>query len=220
MDASWLGWYLAVLGALAVAGIVIGWRRHRAKTQRMRVFAHQRGWQYTHVDRSLGRRYEGTPFGRGSGRQASFVVAGPHRGTRFLAFEYRYTERSGENSTTYRFTVVVIELPAHRPRLEVTRETGTSRLLGRFGLRDLQLESEQFNDTFRIGTDDDRFAYDVLTPTTMEWLLAHGRFPFRFGGGHLLTWRRGTITPEAAQTMLDYACDLRDRVPAYVWRAA
>lgn len=219
MSVSGVLWFMAVAFAILVVGVVVSVVQHRAKTQRMHLFAHQNGWQFLRADNALARRYTGAPFGRGSSRRAIHVVTGPHRGTRFVAFEYQYTERSGDDSTTHRFTVVAIDLPAHRPRLEVTRETRTSRFLGRFGLRDLQLEDERFNHTFRVSTDHDRFAYDVLDPPMVEWLLARGSYPFRFGGDHLLTWRSGGIEPGAVLTMLCYVCDLRDRVPPFVWRA-
>lgn len=212
-------WFV-LISVLGVVFSVVAWVRHRAKSERMRSFAHGRGWHYTQADRSLARRWDGSPFGAGYARRTSYVITGTHRGAAFVAFEYRYTESEGDSSTTRRFTVVALDLPAARPRLQVTRETGMSRFLGRFGFRDLQLESEQFNDTFRIDTDDDRFAYDVLHPRMMEWLLAGARAPFRFDGGQLLAWRPGPVEPEEVVALLGCACDIRDRVPSFVWKAA
>ena len=82
------------------------------------------------------------------------------------------------------------------------------------------MESEEFNDAFRIDTDDERFAYDVLHPRVMAWLPAGARAPFRFAGGHLLTWRSVPGGPAEVESLLEYVCDLRDRVPSYVWSAA
>jgi len=45
------------------------------------------------------------------------------------------------------------------------------------------LESEEFNRAFKIKTAQNKFAYDVLHPRMMEWMLADQRairFPFRF----------------------------------------
>ncbi len=212
--------WLVLVAMVIVVGSVVTWVRHRRKTERMRSFARSRGWQYTPADRSLVDRWPGSPFGAGSQRRTSHVVSGAHRGASFIAFEYRYTESDGDSATTRRFTVVVLDLPASRSRLKVTRETGTSRFLGRFGFRGLQLESEEFNETFRIDTDDERFAYDVLHPRMMEWLLAGDRAPFRFDGGHLVAWRSVPVEPEEVVSLLEYVCDIRDRVPSFVWNAA
>ena len=211
-----MGWFVVVVVALPVAGIFLGVALHRAKTRRLRLFAHQHGWRFVPMDRALVGRYDGAPFGRGSGRRASYVVSGPHRGTWFVAFEYRYTESRGESSRTHRFTVVAIDLPARRPRLEITR--GTPRFPGRSGMRDLRPARGRFSDAFHVSTDDERFAHAVLHPRTTEWLLANGRYALRFGGDHLLAWSRGTIEPGTAATMLDHVCDLRDRIPTSVWR--
>jgi hypothetical protein len=210
-------WIPAAIVAVMVIGGLASWVRHRRATRSMRALAHERGWQYVGADQSLVHRHHGAPFGGGSRRRASYSFTGAHRGARFVAFEYRYTESDGDSSSTRRFTVAVLDLPAARSRLQLTRETGMSRFLGKLGLRDLQLESEQFNDTFRIDTDDDRFAYDVLHPRMMEWLLASGQGPFRFAGGHLLAWQPVPIEPRTAVRLLDYASDIRDRVPSYVW---
>jgi hypothetical protein len=46
----------------------------------------------------------------------------------------------------------------------------------------------------------------------MQWMLADQRamssLPFRFEGGNLVTWTAGRL-----MYLLDYACDILDRVP-------
>lgn len=44
------------------------------------------------------------------------------------------------------------------------------------------------------------------------------RIPMRFEGSGLLGWRRGKIEAETVTWMLDYVCDVLDRVPGFVWR--
>lgn len=131
---------------------------------------------------------------------------------------WRYTEH--DRGLVNRF-VVALSTPAPRPTLEVGREGLGRKLLGFVGVRDLQLESEEFNKTFLIRTEDDKFAYDVLHPRMMEWMLSDERAlrtSFRFERGDLLTWDREKIDLPKVQWMLDYLCDVLDRVPGFVWK--
>jgi hypothetical protein len=210
---------------VAVAVLVVRHQLHKRKVAAFMAFAAQRGWHYRERDDSLASRYAGTPFGRGFGQQAKHVLVGAHRGRELVAFEYSYkeSEGSGKNkrTVTYQNTVVALNTPAPRPTLEVSREGIGRRLLGMVGIRDLQLESEDFNKSFHIRTDDDKFAYDVLHPRTMEWMLGDERcrdLPFRFERADLLTWRAGTIDLAVLGWMLDYLCDVLDRVPSFVWK--
>jgi len=220
------GVLLVVLVILVgVAVLVIRWQLHKRKVAAFRAFAAQRGWIYRERDRTLTERYLGTPFGQGFGKDAEHVLAGQHRGRGLAAFEYTYKERRGSGkdrrTVTYTNTVVALGTPAIRPTLELNREGIGRKLLGLVGIRDLQLESEEFNKSFHIRTEDDKFAYDVLHPRTMEWMLADQRcrdLPFRFERADLLTWRQGTTDLETVVWMLDYLCDVLDRVPSFVWK--
>lgn len=219
-------WLLVILVVvIGVAVLVIRWQLHKRKVAAFRAFAAQRGWAYRERDDRFTDRYLGTPFGQGFGRQASHVLTGLHRDRSFAAFEYLYKEHqgSGKNrrTVTYRNTVVALDTPAARPTLELSREGIGRKLLGLVGIRDLQLESEEFNKSFHIRAENDRFAYDVLHPRTMEWMLADQRcrdLPFRFERADLLTWQEGSIHLGSIPWMLDYLCDVLDRVPTFVWK--
>jgi hypothetical protein len=218
-------WLIVVLAAALVAGgLVLQWRLAKRKIAAFTAYAVGNGWRYLERDDELAQRYLGTPFGRGFGRRARHVLHGTYRGRELVAFEYVYKENQGSGNdrrtVTYRNTVVALGTPAARPTLELGREGFGRKLLGLVGVRDLQLESEQFNKTFHIRAENDRFAYDVLHPRTMEWMLADQRcrdLPFRFERSDLLTWRTGAIDPGTAQWMLDFLCDVLDRVPTFVW---
>jgi hypothetical protein len=215
--------------AVVVAVGAIMYFQHKARQKKIAefaAFAAQRGWRYTERDRSLADRFLGEPFGRGHGRNAEHVLRGEHRGRQVMAFEYSYKETHGSGqdrrTDTYTHTVVALSLPSDKPMLQIGREGFGRKLLGFVGVRDLQLESEQFNETFHIKTDNDRFAYDILHPRMMEWMLADERAlstPFRFERGDLMTWDRDKIDLRKVQWMLEYLCDVVDQVPSFVWKS-
>jgi len=222
-------WFvLLIIAGLALTGGVM-YLQHRARRKKIAAFtafAAERGWHYAERDRSLVDRFLGDPFGRGHSRTAEHVLRGEYRGRQVMAFEYSYkeTHNSGQDqrTETYTHTVVALSLPNAKPTLQVGREGLGRKLLGLVGVRDLQLESEQFNDTFHIKTDNDRFAYDILHPRMMEWMLADQRAlstPFRFERGDLMTWDRNRIELPKVLWMLDYLCDVVDQVPGFVWKS-
>jgi hypothetical protein len=218
---------LIVAVAVVIAGVT--YLRHRLRRRKIAAFtafAVERGWHYAERDRSLVDRFLGEPFGRGHNRTAEHVLRGEYRGRQITAFEYSYKETRNngqeQRTETYTHTVVALSLPSAKPTLQVGRQGLGRKLLGLVGVRDLQLESEQFNDTFHIKTDNDRFAYDVLHPRMMEWMLGDQRAlttSFRFERGDLMTWDRNRMEPPRVQWMLDYLCDVLDQVPGFVWKS-
>jgi hypothetical protein len=219
---------LLVIVGVAVLGVAIYFQHkaHQKKVAEFTAFAARRGWRYIERDKSLRDRFRGAPFGKGHGREARHILRGEHRGRPILIFEYIYKETQGsgdqQSTQTYRHTVATVSLPAPKPTLEIRREGIGRKILGMVGVRDLQLESEQFNETYHIKTDDERFAYDILHPRMMEWMLADQRalnYGFRFDRGDLVVWDRERIELAKVPRMLDYVCDVLDQVPSFVWKS-
>jgi hypothetical protein len=227
-----LGTVLLVIAVVVVVGAIMyfQYKARKKKIAEFSAFAAQRGWRYLERDRSLVDRFVGDPFGQGHSRNAEHVLRGEHRGRQIMAFQYSYKETHGSGNDrrteTYTHTVIALSLPADKPTLQVGREGFGRKLLGFVGVRDLQLESEQFNEAFHIktsgGTVGEKFAYDVLHPRMMEWMLGDQRAlsaPFRFERGDLMTWDRSKIDLPKVQWMLDYLCDVVDQVPSFVWKS-
>jgi hypothetical protein len=178
----------------------------------------KRGRSQPSVRRSHGSglvdRFAGPPFGSGINRRANVLWRGNHRDREFVVFHYSYDIPEQRNQMVTRtFTVVAMRTPGPCPDLAITRPTLA-------GGPDVQLESEQFNDAFKIDTLDEKFAYDILHPGMMAWLLDDGRalrMPLTFGNQDLFTYSVGIAGQDHAQAMLDFLCDVLDRVPTFVW---
>ncbi|MGL4304862.1 MAG: hypothetical protein ACRCSF_01805 [Mycobacteriaceae bacterium] len=218
-----LFFFVITIGGSAVFSSIAKQKELRLQAEHL-AFAEARGWRYSAADGALTGRFLGVPFGRGDSREVRYVFEGQHRSRNFIAFYYTYTVTSGSGkdrtTTRYHFMVVGMSTPSATPTLEVSRAGFGSKLAGFFGAKDLQLESEVFNDAFRIETDNDKFAYDVLHPRTMQWMLEDQRFvtaPFRFERSDLLTWQQHRMDTELIMPTLNYLCDIVDAVPAFVW---
>lgn len=219
-------WLIVVLGLIAVAAFFyIQYTLRQKKIAALRKFAGERGLNFVERDDNWAHQFSGHPFGEGFARRAEYVVHGRFRDREIVAFEYIFkTERgSGDDreTETHHYMVVSIGLPAARPMLQVSRENVGWKLLGSVGFKDLQLESEEFNKRFRIKTDNNKFAYDVLHPRTMQWMMDDHRFtaqPFRFERANILTWHQSTMQVDMIDDYLNFLCDIVDSVPSFVWR--
>lgn len=90
-------------------------------------------------------------------------------------FTYRVTRRSGKNTTThtYHFSYVIVHAPFARvPDLLVRREGILDKLAGSLGFEDIDFESAEFSRRFHVKSRDRRFAYALLDPRMIEFLLA------------------------------------------------
>jgi hypothetical protein len=216
---------VGVVVVLGVGSFLVSRYLHRKRVAELTSWAQANGWTYAeHADELVG-RFVGVPFGQGFGRTARHLLTSKMGGRPVVAFEYSYKEHRGSGkdrrTVTFTYAVVSTTAPAARPTLQVTHEHFGTRLLGAVGLDDLQLESEEFNRAFRVSADDAKFAYDVLHPRTMEWMLADPRareVNFRFERSDVLSWEDGRLNPQRAAWAASYLLDLLDRVPQFVWK--
>lgn len=217
---------VAIVAVLGVGSLVVSWYLYRKRVAELTAWARDNGWSYTEHPGRMVDRFVGTPFGQGFGRTARHLLTTTMGGRPVVAFEYSYKERSGSGkdarTVTLTFTVTATTLPVARPTLQVTHEQpGTSPLGGTAGLDELLLGSKEFDRTFRINADDQKFAHDVLHPRTMEWMLSDQRareLAFRFERSDVLTWEEGRLNPQRAAWAATYLLDLVDRVPQAVWK--
>lgn len=215
---------LVLLGVGAVVIAVVGYVLEQKRRERLMEYALKRGWQYTGEVPGLVDRWPGEPFGRGDNRRARNVLSGTEGGRPFTAFDYSYDTHSTDSkgnrrTTTHRWTVVAVPMQAYLGRVEVQPESVVDRMAGAVGLvQDIALESEAFNRAFRVSASDPKLASDVLTPRTMEYLLAARPEAFRTNGSDLVSWAQGKLDPvEVIKT-----CAVLNRVhagiPSFVWK--
>ncbi|MET7280425.1 hypothetical protein ABZS29_19470 [Kribbella sp. NPDC005582] len=175
-------------------------------------------WYWIGQDDSL---LQSTPANRGGhAHRTSDVIRGRDGdGPPFVAFTHHWettrTESStdSEGRTTTRTVtdyhseaILGFELPAFMPRLEVAYSGGG-----------ISFESKAFNDDFCVRADDHKFAYDVIHPRTMEFLMAIRPAPFRITGN----WVWFQVPRHDHQTIGRCSYFIRDflsRIPRFVWK--
>lgn len=228
----------AVLPILIGVGVVIligvaayySWRSEQQRQRALMELARSLGWGFDPSrDRSHALEYADFQcFRKGDRRLAYNTLRGQvEAGGRRLAakagdFRYEVTRSNGKTTTTetYRFSYLILHLPfASVPNLLIRPEGVLDKIAGFVGFDDIDFESEEFSRRFFVQSDDKRFAYDVVTPGMMEFLLAtqgpavdlrHGRLCFTDG--------RSRWTPDQFRGAIGYAVKFLDLWPEHVRR--
>lgn len=215
-----VGWVVIIAAVIALVRYQRNRRRERADA--VRGWAARRGWAYLAEDDSFAGRFGGVPFQSGDHRRAGNVVIGAFGGAPSLCFDYSFVTRSTDGrghtrTTTHRYTITALRLPAMLPVLQIGPENVLTSLGRALGFHDIEFESEKFNATFTVQSDVPRFAYDVTHPRMMDMLLRAPGPPWRIAGADLLCWQPGPATPARHEAQLAYLDAIRRQIPQFVW---
>lgn len=189
---------LIIAGILAVIlGAIYERRRERQRTEQLRTLAADLDFDFDDRKDSshdeLFAQFE--VFRRGFGRVAfntmtGRVAIGPSGfGVRMGDFLYKEQHSNGKSSytVTYRLSYCILMLPwPGVPGLLIRPERFLDRLTGAIGFDDIDFESAEFSRRFFVKSSDKRFAYDVVTPRMMEFLLERNDLAVDLEGGACL----------------------------------
>ncbi len=178
-------------------------------------------WHWIGVDDSL---LQTTPVTRGGhAHRTSEVIRGRDGdGPPFVAFNHHwkttrtesYTDSQGNSRTrtvtdNHRQALLGFQLPARMPPLQV----GPNGL----GSSTLSFESGAFNEQFTVYAQDPKYAYDVIHPRQMEYLMANPGISFTFADD----WAWFAVGAHSQPTIAHSSVFLRGflaRIPRFVWR--
>jgi hypothetical protein len=183
-------------------------------------FYHHPDWYWIGVDDSLLNLPPVTQSGHD--HSTSEVIRGRDGdGPPFVAFTHHwkttrtesYTDSEGRTQTrtvteNHSEPILGFELPAWMPWLQVNRRG--------FG-RGISFESEAFNDQFAVSAQDAKFAYDVIHPRQMEYLMANPPVGFRIADN----WVWFSPGQHSHPTIAHCSAFIRgflSRIPRFVWR--
>jgi hypothetical protein len=169
---------------LILMGIIayLSWLAAKKRREALAALAQDLGWRF-HPDRDSYHDDEYSHFEifrKGHSRYAFNTLLGKVEidGRDFPAkagdFRYKVTSGSGKNrrTTTHTFSYLIFHLPFRdTPDLLIRPEGIFDKLAGVFGFDDIDFESEEFSRRFHVKSSDRRFAYDVIHPRMMEYLL-------------------------------------------------
>lgn len=216
--------FFLVFSAGVVAVAIYSAQRNAKRLEALAAWARQAGWSYDGRDDTLAWSMTLDPFGRGDRIEGRDVVRGSWQGMPACSFTYASIDvsrdsegRAQESSSLYH--VVMLDLPAALPMVEVTPEGFGAKLVKAAGGTDINFESDDFNRTYRIDASDAVVAHAVIHPRLMERLLqpdVRGT-AWRINGSRILTWRSGATEPAAIAPALALLTTVVQSVPRHVW---
>jgi hypothetical protein len=217
----------AIVGTLAMAlGVILLYaaqvRNRRARAMVPTAEAH--GLRYSAGD-LLGCTQVAFPlFLAGDGRTVENVMwrtGGNGLDLRVFDFAYYDLHRNDQGRELKVWQYFNCALARHNglwPVVHVSRERVLDKLGQKLGLPDIELESEEFNRTFRVQCSDARFATALLSPQMMELLLTtQGQVTFETKGRWLLLITPRLDTPAEMVGLLGVADEFLRRIPPVVW---
>lgn len=215
---------LVLIGAIVVVALVVGvvgYQQERRRRAGIAAWAAARGWRYVERDDRWSEGWPDHPFTSGYGRKGENVTTGAFGPYAAVVFEHSYKQSSGSGkhrrTRTYHFAVHALALPVALPWVHLSPEGFLDRAAKLFGAQDIEFESHEFNEAYRVRAEDARFAYDVVNPQTMHALLAAGRPDVRVFGTYVILVRRGKLDLAAVDWALTVLAGVCERTPDYVW---
>jgi hypothetical protein len=165
--------------------VVFAIHAHQQRQQRladMTSLAAQLGWRFdsSRLDGHDDLYSQFEVFRRGHARYAyntlhgAITVHGQQWPVRMGDYHYRVTSGSGKNrrTRTYEFSYAIIDLPYVRVSdLFIRPENVLDSLAGAFGFDDIDFESAEFSKQFHVKSSNKRFAYDVIHPAMIDFLM-------------------------------------------------
>ncbi len=207
---------------VVVVAAIYSHQREKERTAALRQFAGARGLSFDEGKRRgyHSRYLEFDFFDRGSNRYAENLLAGEVRGFPIEAFDYHYETHSrdskGRRQTHHhRFSVVILESPFPLRELTVRPEGIFDKLSAAFGWDDIDFESAEFSRRFHVKSPDRRWAYDVLHPRMMEFLLSCPDHELHLAGRRLAVRGRSRFEAHEFAPAIEMGTTLIEGIPGF-----
>lgn len=155
-------------------------------------------------------------FNQGSARRIGPAMVGyDNAGNGWFLFDYQYTISSGKNSTTYRFSVVVAQTTLALPTMTLSPENVGYSVGKFFGMRELQVESEDFNKRYFIKSSDNKMALDLLHPLAIETLLRQPNYEWQMAGPFVMLHLHRNISGPEFEGLMGCINEFLKQIPTY-----
>ncbi|MAE67271.1 MAG: hypothetical protein CMJ18_23665 [Phycisphaeraceae bacterium] len=214
---------LVAFVVLVIVMIVAGFAQARRRREALAAWAVSRGGRFSeHHEHDLEHRHPEFDCLRcGGNRYAYNLVRGDSHGRRFCAFDYHYETRSrdskGRSKTSHHhFSAVILEAGIALKPLSIRPEGIFDKISGFFGFDDIDFESAEFSRRFHVKAPDRRWAYDVLQPITIEYLLAAPPHSLEFDHAAVIAWTGRCFSVAQFESAITVIEQVLERLPSYL----
>jgi len=217
---------IVIFIAIVVLIIVLAIRGHLAEKKRreeLALLAARLGFTYNPAKRR-GRPAWGTPFElfrRANQYGTANHMRGAWQDLPVEVFDYTYyTESRDSKGRTSRHystrTVAAFEFFEAFPGLVIKPDSALREFFEFLGGHDIDFESDEFNKRYYVKADDRKFAYDVVHPRMMEFLLRVRGIALQIVGRRAIVFREKKLKPVEIEPLLAFAAAFYKNIPDFV----
>lgn len=156
------------------------------------------------------------PFGQGHSQEIQNLIVGRWSDLDWQIFDYEYTTGTGDDKHTHNFWIVAAQLPLTLPNLTMEPESLGTKLGKMFTGRDLNFELDEFNRRYYVRADNERAAYDIISPQMIEYLMLVPLMTWQMAGPYILIHDSGSLEPDVAGPAMQAIAGFFQRIPNYV----
>jgi hypothetical protein len=212
------GIFFVIVVVVAIAAIFYGWYVVDKRRKALFAWAQSRGLQFTSEKYyDFDNRFPAfSCLQQGSSRYAYNVITGSLADKEFLGFDYHYTTGSGKNRQDHHFSAIILQSPILLKPLFVRPENFLDKITEFAGFNDIDFESAEFSRKFYVKSPDKRWAYDVIHPQMMEFLMAAPVFTLQFDLTRIMASRNTTFSVKDYDSAIEVVEGMLERLPEYL----
>ena len=217
---------ITVLVILLIVGLWV-WQGYTASKRQKELAAWAAGKKLRFEpsrDYALGERFAAFRcLSEGSQRYAYNRVSGDLQGHEFLGFDYHYeiysTDSKGRRQTHHHhFSAAVLTSVVPLKSLYIRAEGLFDKITQFLGFDDIDFESLEFSRRFYVQAPEKRWAYDVIHPRTMEFLLNSPAFSIQFDTRYVIAYRSSLFSVREFESAAEVIHGILSRLPEYLVR--
>jgi hypothetical protein len=168
-------------------------------------------------DRDFDSKYPGFDcLQKGHDRYACNIMQGNLTGREFLGCDYHYVTGYGRSSREYNISLAIVKSPILLKSLLIRPENLLDKFAEFVGFNDIDFESAEFSKKFYVKSPDKKWAYDIIHPRTMEFLLSSPRFSIQFDLLSVIIYRDSTFSTADFEAAVYLINGIFERIPDYV----
>ena len=209
---------MALVTIFSVACLWVFYAASDRRRKALRIWAEERGLAfYDGEDRSMHERFGHLEcLDRTLNQYACHVMQGLWGGLAITAFDYHYLIGFRYIQRVRALSAMVAASPVVLKPLLIRREGALDRLGKAIGINGIDFESAEFSRTHHVTSTDPKWAYDVIHPRMMAFLMEGQDYNIEFAPGHVIVWREELFTTEDFDDAVDFVRGILDLLPEYL----
>jgi len=211
---------LTVLFFVALVGIIVLFAHMFSleRRKKMAAYAKSKGLHFApDKDKKIDSRYSSFKcLRRGHSRYAYNIMHGKLDGRDLTAFDYHYVTGHGKSRRVHNFSALTIRSPLPLKPLYLRPENIFDKVTDFFGFDDIDFESAEFSRKFYVKSPEKRWAYHVIHPRMMVYLMESPRFHIQFDPEFIMAWLGKRFSEQDYDNAFTLIQGILNRLPEYV----